>query len=173
MSHILTVYYSRKGENYVGGAIKSLAKGNTQIVAEFIHRAVGGDLFEIDTVKPYAADYHDCTQEAAQELRANARPELKALPESIAAYDTLFVGYPNWWGTCPMAVFTFLTHFDLTGKRILPFCTNEGSGMGKSEQDLRRICEGAEVLPGLAVFGHEAARAESTAVAWAKQSLKE
>ena len=113
MSRILTVYY----------------------VAEFIQRSVGGELFEIDTVRPYATDYRACAQEAQQELRANARPELKAFPESLEQYDALFVGYPNWWDTCPMAVFTFLEHFDLTGKQIISFCANEGSGMGRSEQD--------------------------------------
>lgn len=171
MSHILIVYYSRKGENYCGGTIRNLARGNTEIVAEFIQHAVGGELFEIDTVKPYAADYRTCIQEAKQELEVGARPELKAFPGSLAACDTLFVGYPNWWGTCPMAVFTFLEHFDLAGKRIIPFCTNEGSGMGRSEQDLRRICKGAVVLPGLAILGHHAAQEEDAVAAWARRCI--
>ena len=129
MSKILIVYYSRKGENYWDGSIKNLPKGNTEIVAEMIQRAVGGDLFEIDTVKPYSLDYSICKEEAKQELRTNARPALKKYIDSLDKYDTIFVGYPNWCLTMPMAMFTFLERYDLRGKRILPFCTHEGSGM--------------------------------------------
>ena len=96
MSNILIVYYSRKGENYWGGSIKNLTKGNTEIVAEMIHEAVGGDLFEVDTIKPYSHDYHTCTEEAQRELRENARPELRKYMDSLDGYDIIFVGYPNW-----------------------------------------------------------------------------
>ncbi|EFE14189.1 flavodoxin [Clostridium sp. M62/1] len=171
MEHILTVYYSRKGENYFGGSIRSIAKGNTAYAAEFIQNAVGGDLFEIDTVKSYSANYNACTEEAQSELQANARPELKAYLDNLDGYDTIFVGYPNWWGTCPMAVFTFLEHYDLTGKRIIPFCTNEGSGMGNSERDLKRTCAGAIVEKGLAITGSEAAGSERKVAAWAKKMI--
>lgn len=168
MSKTLIVYYSRKGENYVNGSVKILAKGNTEVVAEMIAGLTGGDLFEIDTVKPYAADYYTCIEEAKAELHQNARPELKAYPDSLDEYDTIFVGYPNWWGTMPMPVFTFLEHFDLTGKRILPFCTNEGSGMGSSERDLKRICKGAKVESGLSIHGAEAANSRSKVEAWVR-----
>ena len=146
MSKPLIVYYSRKGENYWNGSIKNLEKGNTEIVAEMIADITGGDLFEVDTVKTYAADYYECIDDAKAELREGARPELKAYMDSLDAYDTIFVGFPNWWGTMPMAMFTFLERYDLSGKRILPFCTNEGSGMGKSESDLKKICKDAKVL---------------------------
>ena len=76
-------------------------------MAEMIQKAVGGDLFEVDTVKPYSSDYHICTEEAKGELRSNARPELRRYLDSLDGYDTIFVGYPNWWGTMPMAMFTF------------------------------------------------------------------
>ena len=91
MEHILIVYYSRKGQNYWAGSIRNLEKGNTEIVAEMIQEAVGGDLFEVDTVKPYSADYTTCTQEAQAELRANARPELKEYLDSLDSYDTKIV----------------------------------------------------------------------------------
>ena len=133
----LIVYYSRKGQNYWNGSIVDLAKGNTERVAEFVQKAVGGDLFEIETVREYSKDYMVCIEEAKAELREGARPELKKYPESIEQYDTIFVGYPNWWGTMPMCVYTFLEHFDLTGKKIVPFCTNEGSGLGGSERELK------------------------------------
>lgn len=96
MENILTVYYSRKGQNYWAGSIRDLPKGNTEIVAEMIQKAVGGDLFEVDTVKPYSTDCTTCTEEAQAELRANARPELKEYMDSLEGYDTIFVGYSNW-----------------------------------------------------------------------------
>lgn len=169
MANILTVYYSRKGQNYWGGSIKNQEKGNTEILAEAIQAAVGGDIFEVDTVKPYAEDYHTCTEEAAAELKANARPRLKAYMENLDSYDTIFVGFPNWWGTMPMPVFSFLERYDLNGKRIIPFCTNEGSGMGRSERDLKSICTGARVEKGLAVRGTECPSFGRKAADWARR----
>ncbi len=167
----LIVYYSRKGENYWNGSIRNLSKGNTERVAEFIQSAVGGDLFEVETVKEYSKDYYKCTEEAKQELHEGTRPELKKYMDSIDEYDTIFVGYPNWWGTMPMAMFTFLEHYDLSGKKIVPFCTNEGSGMGSSERDLKKICKGATVEKGLSIHGAEVAEAENMAAAWAKKKV--
>ena len=167
----LIVYYSRKGQNYWNGSIKNLTKGNTEIVAEFIQKAVGGDLFEVDTLTPYATDYYACIDEAKEELRVNARPAIKGYVADIAKYDTVFVGYPNWWGQMPMCMCTFLEHYDLTGKKIVPFCTNEGSGMGSSERQLKSVCKGALVATGLSIHGAEAAQSESKVAAWAKKNV--
>ena len=167
----LIVYYSRKGQNYWNGSIVDLAKGNTERVAEFVQKAVGGDLFEIETIREYSKDYMTCTEEAKAELREGARPELRKYPESLDQYDTIFVGYPNWWGTMPMCMFTLLEKYDLSGKTIIPFCTNEGSGMGSSERDLKNLCKGATVKAGLSVHGAEAAESESKVAAWAKKSV--
>lgn len=156
----LIVYYSRKGQNYWNGSIVDLAKGNTERVAEFVQKAVGGDLFEIETVREYSKDYMVCIEEAKAELREGARPELKKLPESIDQYDTIFVGYPNWWGTMPMVCYTFLESYDFTGKTIIPFCTNEGSGMGSSERFIKKLCPTATVLNGTPIHGAEAANAD-------------
>ena len=171
MSKPLIVYYSRKGENYVNGSIRSLTKGNTEVVAERIAGLTGGDLFELETVKPYSADYHTCTDEAMAELRENTRPKLRRLPESLDGYDTIFLGYPNWWGTMPMAVCTFLEAFDFAGERILPFCTNEGSGMGRSETDIKKLCPDATVEQGLSIHGAEAARSGRAVEAWVKKLM--
>lgn len=171
MAKNLIIYYSRKGENYWAGKIVDLKKGNAERVAEFIQKAVGGDLFEVDTVKTYPADYTECTEQAQAELRAGERVEPKAYLDDLSGYDNIFVGYPNWWGTMPMVLFTFLEHYDLTGKTILPFCTNEGSGMGSSEADLRKICKGATVKRGLSIRGCKAEQSEAQAAAWAKQSI--
>ena len=171
MAKNLIIYYSRKGENYWNGSIKNIAKGNTEIVAEFIQNAVGGDLFEVDTVNPYSADYMTCTREAQRELRAGARPELKKYLDNIKDYDNIFVCGPCWWGTFPMAVFTQLERLDFTGKKVMAVMTHEGSGLGSCERDLKKICKGASFGKGLAVHGADAARSESTVAAWAKKAI--
>ena len=168
MAKVLTVFYSRKGENHFPDGIRSIEKGNTAWAAEHIQAAVGGDLFEIDTVKPYAASYRECCMEAVQEAKANARPEIKGYVEDMSQYDTIFVCFPCWCGTAPMCVFTFLEHYDLTGKKVIPLCTNEGSGMAKSEGDIQKACPGAEVLPGLPVRGHLCESSADEIGTWAK-----
>lgn len=173
MSKNLTVYFSHTGENYVNGAIKNLDKGNTEIVAEFIQKAVGGDLTRIIPVKAYNNNYYKCIEEAKAELNSNARPEIKCDIESIDEYGTVYLGYPNWWGTLPMCVCTFLEGLDWTGKTIVPFCTNEGSGMGSSESDIKRICKGATVLKGLPIHGAEAGRSENKVLQYLKSINKE
>ena len=142
----LIVFYSRAGNNYVGGNIVNLLIGNTEIAAKMIQKHTGGDMFKIETVKDYPSDYHETTEVAKQELRQSARPELAGQMPNVADYSVIYLGYPNWWGTMPMAVFTFLEQYDYKGKFIIPFCTHEGSGMGRSEKDIRKICPGAVVL---------------------------
>ena len=171
MAKNLIIYYSRKGENYVNGKIVNLKKGNTEICAEFIQKAVGGDLFEIETVEEYSRDYQKCTQEAQQELRENARPELKKYLEDLADYDHVFVCGPCWWGTYPVAVFTQLERLDFTGKKVMTLMTHEGSGLGNSERDLRKICKGAAFGTGIAVHGADAARSEQAMADWAKKNV--
>ena len=171
MANVLTVYYSKKGENYFGGVIKSISKGNTEIVAEMIQKNVGGDIFEIDREIPYPDNYKECVKESVKEMKENARPKLKEYLEDLDKYDTIFVGYPNWCGTMPMVLFTFLENYDLSSKKIIPFCTNEGSGMGSSMSDLNRICKGAKVMDGLSIKGSDASTSEEKVAKWAKESL--
>ena len=171
MAKNLIIYYSRTGENYVNGSVKTLAKGNTETVAEFIQKAVGGDLFRIETVKEYAAAYYACIDEAKDELRQQARPELKAELGSIDGYDNVFVCGPCWWGTFPMAVFTQLEKLDWAGKKVMALMTHEGSGLGSCERDLKRICAGASFGKGLAVRGADAAKSEKTVADWARAQV--
>ena len=171
MSRNLIIYYSRKGQNYVNGSIRELSKGNTKIVAEFIQKAVCGDLFEIETVKEYSKDYMTCTEEAREELRTKARPELKAYLNDISEYDNIFVCGPCWWGTFPMAVLTQLERLNFTGKKVFAVMTHEGSGLGGSERTLKASCKGATVGRGLAVHGADAARSEAAVAAWAKECM--
>ena len=162
----LIAYFSHTGENYFGGSIKNISKGNTEVVAEFVQKASGGDLFQIQTVKDYPVNYKECTEVAAAEGRAGERPALKGSLPSIADYDTIILGYPCWWGTMPQAVFTFLESGDFSGKKILPFCTHEGSGMGRSESDIKKLCPKAIVAKGLAVSGSSCHRAEASVRKW-------
>ena len=138
------------------------------MLAKAVAEAAGADLFRIETVKPYPAAYRACTDLAKEELAAGARPELKSCPKELEGYGTVYVGYPVWWGTAPMAVFTFLESFGWEGRTIRPFCTHEGSGLGGSVEDIARACPGAKVEAGFAVTGSEAARAAAKAARWVR-----
>ena len=162
----LVAYFSRADENYVSGALKELSVGNTEVAAGIIKDLTGADVFRIDPVKAYAADYNSCIEEARADLRRNARPELKEYPNNIDAYDIIYIGFPNYWGTMPMAVFTFLEQFDFTGKIIRPFCTHEGSGMGRSEKDIAQLCPNARVESGLPLHGSSIGTSEPKISAW-------
>ena len=169
MSKTLVIYYSRKGENYVSGSLKHIDKGNTEIVAEFIRDAVGADLFEVDTVKPYSASYMTCIDEAKKELQENARPEIKEELSDIGEYDNIVVAGPCWWGTYPMAIFTQLDILDFSGKKVFPVMTHEGSGLAASAKDLKKYC--ANVGEGLAVQGGSCSSSRSKVERWAKENL--
>ena len=171
MSNVLVVYYSRKGENHMPGGIQVLPKGHTAFAAEYIAKALNADVFEIDTVKPYAENYRECCMEAVVEIKAGARPEIKRFVDSIADYDTIFVCFPCWCGTAPMCVFTFLDHYDWTDKKVLPLCTNEGSGLANAPKDIAKACAGAVIGEGLSVKGHQVKDSEEMITAWAKENV--
>lgn len=166
MAKQLVAFYSRADENYVSGQLKMLEIGNTEIVAKMIAEKIGADLFKIEQVQPYAADYNECIAQAQEDQQRNARPELTSYLDQIEEYDVIYVGYPNYWSTMPMAVFTFLERYDFTGKIIKPFCTHEGSGLGKSIADIKKICPKAIVQDGLAIYGSSAARAQADVENW-------
>lgn len=117
-------------------------------------------------MKPYAKSYNECIAQAQADQQRNARPELLHYPESISQYDVIYLGYPNYWSTMPMAVFTFLEHFDFSQKIIRPFCTHEGSGMGSSIGDIQRLCPAAVVKDGLALRGGSILRSEHEIEKW-------
>lgn len=165
----LSVYYSRKVNNYVGGSIVNLSIGNTEVIARKIQGLTGSDLFQIQTVKPYPEDYTETTRVAQDELSGNARPELMEMVADMDAYGVIYLGYPNWWGTMPMAVFTFLDSYDFSGKTIVPYCTHEGSGLGSSERDIKMLCPTAKVLSGLAIKGSTIGRADDELANWLKK----
>lgn len=166
MSKKLIAFYSRADENYVNGMIKKLEIGNTEVAAGIIHGLTGADMFKIEQLNPYSKIYNECIAEAQEDQRRNARPELKSYPESIEGYDVIYLGYPNYWSTMPMAVFTFLEHFDFSGKTIKPFCTHEGSGLGGSVKDIKKLCPTAKVEAGLAIHGGSVKRAKKDIERW-------
>ena len=170
MAKTLMAYFSRADENYFGGSMRYIEVGNTEVAAGKIKEMIGADLFKIEMKTPYAKDYNTCIAQAKQDKKQNARPELVTLPESIDQYDTVILGYPNYWGTMPMAVFTFLEAFDFSEKTILPLCTNEGSGMGSSESDIRKLCSRARVKKGLPLNGSSVDRADTQIEGWLKSN---
>jgi flavodoxin len=166
----LIAYFSRAGGNYVNGGIVNLTVGNTETAARMIQKLTSGDLFRIDAVEKYPADYEKATKVAQKEIRANARPALISRVGDMNAYGLVILGYPNWWGTMPMPVFSFLDGYDFTGKTILPFCTHEGSGLGQSENDIKKLCPGAKSLKGLSIKGGSVQDSAEDISAWLKKS---
>lgn len=162
----ITVYFSRAGQNYVNGEIKELKTGNTETAALLLQKETGCELFKIEPAVSYSEIYSECVKEAVADMKSGARPEPVSWPENMEQYDTVYLAYPNYCGTMPMILFTFLEKYDFTGKKICPLCTNEGSGMGRSEEDIKRLCPGADVRKGLSVHGAEAEKAGDAIRSW-------
>ena len=140
--------------------------GNTREIANQIRERVGGDLFEIKTVNAYPTEYRACTDLAKKEQNENARPALSTKVENMDDYDVVFIGYPIWWGTTPMALFTFFEQYDLSGKTIVPFCTHGGSGLSRSASDIGKLCPKSTLLDGIAIRGSDAKSAQNDVAAW-------
>ena len=162
----IVIYFSRSGENYFGGELKNIEKGNTEVIAEYIQELDGADLFKVEPAVEYPADYMECIDVAQKEQQADARPEIKGTLESITDYDTVYIGFPNWWGTLPMPMFTQLEQLDFAGKTVKPFVTHEGSGFGSSQKDLAKLCEGADIKNGLSIPGANVYDAKETVKSW-------
>lgn len=164
----LVAFYSRADENYFGGQYRYIEVGNTEKVANMISEITGADLFKIEQKDAYSADYQECIAEAKKDLQENKRPEVLNLPANLDAYDEIYLGYPNYWGTMPMAVYTFLENYDFSGKKIHPFCTHEGSGLSRTEKDIEKAAKGAKVEKGLAIHGSSVDNAKNAVEKWLK-----
>lgn len=140
--------------------------GNTETVANFIHDEVGGDIIKLETVKQYPEDYNDLVDYAQEEQQDNARPELNTAIDNIKEYDTIFLGYPNWWGDMPMAIYTFLDTYDLSGKTIAPFITHAGSGLSGTPDNIQNKEPDANVTEGLAIYGDDARDSKDDVISW-------
>jgi flavodoxin len=166
----LIAFFSRADENYFGGVYRYIDVGNTEVVANQIKELTGADSFMIEMMTPYSADYTTCVNQAKKDKNVGARPKLATELDSIDEYDTIILMYPNYWGTCPMAVFTFLEKYDFTGKTILPLCTHEGSGMGGSERDIAKVAKGATLKRGLPINGSSVESAKPKVEKWLKEN---
>lgn len=149
----IIIFYSRAGYNYVNGEIKNLKVGNVEVIAHRIAEISKSDLFKIEQVHPYSNDYSECIDEAKRDQRLEIRPEIKEIPNNLKDYDVIYLGYPNYWGTMPMAMFTFLENTNLEEKVIKPFCSHEGSSFGRSIEDIKRICPKSKVEEGIEIHG--------------------
>ena len=168
----LIAFYSRAGENYFGGAHRRISVGNTEKAAGMLADITGGALYKIEQAHPYSEIYDACTAEARMDLRNHARPEVLNLPGDLDIYDEIYLGYPNYWGTMPMAVYTFLENYDFTGKTIHPFCTHEGSGLSNTVQDIQKAAPGAIVTQGLAIHGSSVDSAKNALEKWTREVRK-
>ena len=168
----LIIYYSRRGQNYVNGSVKNLSRGNAELITEYIKDAVDADVFEVDTVKPYDTDYMVCIEEAKAELRAKARPKLKAYLGDISGYDNIFIVGPNWWGVYPMALYAQLERLDFSGKTVHYVVTHEGSALGGVPKTMKVACKGAKIGESLAVHGGSAPSSRTQVENWAKKAVK-
>ena len=155
----LVLIFSRAGENYSVGTVEV---GNTMVLAKMIAEKTGADLFELERVTAYPTGYDACCDEALAEQHANARPELKALPD-LSGYDTIYFGFPCWWGDLPMPVYSAVEALDWNGKTISPFNTHEGSGESGMFSRLKKKCAGATVTAGLTISGSTAQRNRESA----------
>ena len=162
----LVIYFSRTGENYFGGELKNIEKGNTEVIAEYIQEFTGAELFKVEPKVEYPEDYMKCIDVAQKEQQNDERPEIKESLADISGYGTIFIGFPNWWGTLPMPMFTQLEKLDFSGKVIKPFVTHEGSGFGSAEKDLAKICSGAEIKNGLSIPGAKVYDVKDIVKAW-------
>lgn len=129
--------------------------GNTETVANYIHEEIGGDIVKLETVQTYPEDYDELVDYAREEQRDNARPELETTIENIEQYDTIFLGYPNWWGDMPMPIYSFLDQYDLSNKTIAPFITHGGSGLSGTPANIANEEPDAVVTEGLAINGDD------------------
>ncbi len=140
--------------------------GNTENVANFIHEAVGGDIVKLETEEPYTDNYNDLLDIAQEEKRENARPALSTKIDNIEQYDTIFLGYPIWWGDMPMALYTFLDEYDLSGKTIAPFVTSGGSGLSGTPSNIQDEEPNATVTEGLSVRDTNSGNSQNAVNNW-------
>ena len=161
----LIIYFSRADENYFGGEMRYVDKGNTEVIAEYIKDIVGADIFKVEPLNPYSKDYMECIREAKVRTREHNAPIKESVPD-ISSYDVIYVGSPIYWGGMPEELFTALKGLDYSGKIVRPFTTHEGSGLSGVPRQLKEICVGAEVLDGLAIIGSQVKNSKQKVEDW-------
>ena len=155
MADILIAYYSHSG--------------NTQEVAEQIKELVGGTIFRIEPIEKYPRKYHEVLKVSKVEIESGFRPPLKGKIENLERFDTIFVGSPNWYSTIAPPVATFLSEHDLSGKRVIPFVTHGGGGVGYCITDIKKLIGNATMLEGFVISGYRSGRIKQEIQDWLLQ----
>lgn len=161
----IIIYFSRADENYFGGEMRYVDKGNTEVIAEYIKGITDADMFKVEPLNPYSADYMECIEEAKVRTKEHNAPIKENAPD-ISGYEVIYIGSPIYWGGMPEELFTALKGLDYTGKIIRPFVTHEGSGLSGVPRQLKDICNGAEVLDGLAITGSQVNNSKQKVEDW-------
>lgn len=143
-----------------------LVPGNTALMAQYIEEVTGGDVFSIIVEDPYSSDYNECLNRANREKAQNARPKLKASVHDMEKYDVVFLGFPNWWSTVPMAIHSFLESYNFEGKTVILFCTHGTSGIASCVRDIRSALPDITVLNALGIYRNDMGKAEETIKNW-------
>lgn len=167
----IVIYFSRADENYFGGQMKYITKGNTEVIAEYIQSITGADLFKVERKVDYAKDYYTCIDEAKKEQQKGELPELKSYLDNIDEYDVVYIGGPIYWGTLPQPMFTQLSKLNFDGKIVMPFSTHEGSGLAGVQRDVKKFAPRAIVKNGLAIVGSKVYDANPQVEAWIKSNI--
>lgn len=169
-SKVLIAYFSRAENIELSDNVDAVSsaslnprngfvEGNTKLIADMLQGETGGDVFSIQTAEPYPSEYRENVNQAEEEQDSDARPKLKTHIDNFDEYDTIFIGYPIWWSTIPMPVYSFLEEYDFSGKTVIPFSTHKGSGMGSSARDIKNTLPNANVFDGFTIEGDNAVNA--------------
>ncbi len=162
MKKSIIIYFSRADENYAVGYIN---KGNTEVIAEYIKEYTNSDIFKVEPLNSYPVSYMDCIEEAKKRTMEHNAPIKEKIPD-VSLYDVIYIGSPIYWGGMPEELITALKGYDYSGKIIKPFVTHEGSGLSGVPGQLKEICVGASIEPGLAILGSKAKEANDKVKEW-------
>ncbi len=164
-SKSLIIYFSRADENYFDGKIKSIDKGNTEIIAEYIKEITNSDIFKVEPLIKYSEKYTICIDEAKERLQNHIAP-IKENISDISSYDVIYIGSPVYWGKMPEELFTALKNLNFEGKVIKPFITHEGSGSAEIPNQIKEICNGATIMNSLVIVGSKSSNSKEMVENW-------
>ena len=169
----IIIYFSRGDENYFGGNLDYVEKGNNEVLKDFIKNILSCDEFKVEPLKPYPRDYKECLEVTKAEKDNNIYPPLKQYLTDVDDYDVVFVGSPVYWNTMPMPMFSALKALNLNNKVVMPFITHEGSGAAEIIADLRNLFPNAIIKEPLVLYGSEVKISSNKVLMWINNSLKE
>lgn len=176
-SGVLVAYFSWADNAVIDGEVDAVASpsvtapGNVQQLAQWISERTGGDLFSIQVTEPYSSDWDACLERANQERAEDARPELTASVEQLERYDTVFLGYPNWWYGVPMALLSFLEENDLSDKQVYLFCSHGTGGLASSVEQIDEALPDSTALSKnvFDVYEEDASSSQQDILAWLEE----